>query len=46
MAENILEVKHLKMCIRDRVGAICLTMFSLNFIGDGLSDAFDPKRKQ
>ena len=28
------------------VGAICLTMFSLNFIGDGLSDAFDPKRKQ
>lgn len=28
------------------VAAICLTMFSLNFIGDGLSDAFDPKRKQ
>lgn len=27
------------------VAAICLTMFSLNFIGDGLSDAFDPKRK-
>ncbi len=28
------------------VAAISLTMFSLNFIGDGLSDAFDPKRKQ
>lgn len=28
------------------VAAICITMFSLNFIGDGLSDAFDPKRKQ
>lgn len=27
------------------VAAICLTMFSLNFVGDGLSDAFDPKRK-
>ena len=27
------------------VAAICLTMFSLNFIGDGLADAFDPKRK-
>lgn len=27
------------------VGAICITMFSLNFVGDGLSDAFDPKRK-
>lgn len=27
------------------VAAICITMFSLNFIGDGLSDAFDPKRK-
>ncbi len=25
--------------------AICLTMFSLNFIGDGLDDAFDPRRK-
>lgn len=27
------------------VMAICLTMFSFNFIGDGLADAFDPKRK-
>ncbi len=27
------------------VGAICLTMLSLNFIGDGASDAFDPKKK-
>ena len=27
------------------VGAICLTMLSLNFIGDGVSDAFDPKKK-
>ena len=25
--------------------AICLTMLSLNFIGDGVSDAFDPKKK-
>ena len=27
------------------VGAICLTMLSLNFIGDGLGDALDPKKK-
>jgi len=27
------------------LAAISLTMFSLNFIGDGLSDAIDPKRK-
>ena len=27
------------------VAAICLTMFSLNFIGDGLGDALDPKKK-
>lgn len=27
------------------VAAICLTMLSLNFIGDGVSDAFDPKKK-
>ncbi len=26
--------------------AICLTMFSLNFIGDGLRDALDPKLKK
>ena len=25
--------------------AICLTMFSLNFIGDGLSEALDPKER-
>ena len=25
--------------------AICLTMLSLNFIGDGVSDAFDPKKQ-
>ena len=28
------------------VAAICLTMFSLNFIGDGLNDAFDPRRSK
>jgi oligopeptide transport system permease protein len=28
------------------VGAICLTMFSLNFIGDGLRDSLDPKLKK
>jgi len=27
------------------VAAICLTMLALNFIGDGLSDALDPKKK-
>ncbi|MBR4878619.1 MAG: ABC transporter permease [Clostridia bacterium] len=27
------------------VASICLTMLSLNFIGDGVSDAFDPKKK-
>ncbi|MEG0841095.1 MAG: ABC transporter permease [Erysipelotrichaceae bacterium] len=27
------------------VAAICLTMLSLNFIGDGLGDALDPKKK-
>lgn len=27
------------------VMSICLTMLSLNFIGDGVSDAFDPKKK-
>lgn len=27
------------------VGAICLTMLSLNFIGDGLNDALDPKKR-
>lgn len=27
------------------VGAICITMFALNFIGDKLSDALDPKKK-
>ncbi len=27
------------------VMAICLTMLSLNFIGDGLGDALDPKRR-
>ena len=27
------------------VAAICITMLSLNFIGDGLSDALDPKKK-
>jgi oligopeptide transport system permease protein len=27
------------------VGAICLTMFALNFIGDRLSDVMDPKKK-
>ena len=26
--------------------AICLTMFSLNFIGDGLRDALDPRLKK
>lgn len=26
------------------VAAICLTMFSLNFIGDGFNEAFDPRR--
>ena len=26
------------------VGAICLTMLSLNFIGDGVGDALDPKK--
>lgn len=25
--------------------AICLTMLSLNFIDDGLSEALDPKKK-
>jgi len=28
------------------VAAICLTMFSLNFIGDGLRDSLDPKLKK
>ncbi len=28
------------------VAAICLTMFSLNFIGDGFNDAFDPRRSK
>ena len=27
------------------VGAICLTMLSLNFIGDGVGEALDPKKK-
>lgn len=27
------------------VAAICITMFALNFIGDGLSEAIDPKKK-
>ena len=27
------------------VAAICLTMLSLNFIGDGMSDALDPKKR-
>lgn len=27
------------------VASICITMLSLNFIGDGVSDAFDPKKK-
>ena len=27
------------------LAAICLTMLSLNFIGDGLGDALDPKKK-
>lgn len=27
------------------LAAICLTMFALNFIGDNLSDALDPKKK-
>ena len=27
------------------VCAICITMFALNFIGDGLSEALDPKKK-
>ena len=27
------------------VAAICITMFALNFLGDGLSDALDPKKK-
>ncbi|MEA4874541.1 ABC transporter permease [Anaerorhabdus sp.] len=27
------------------VAAICITMLSLNFIGDGLGDALDPKKK-
>lgn len=28
------------------VAAICITMFALNFIGDGLSEALDPKNKK
>lgn len=28
------------------VAAICLSMFALNFIGDGLSSAFDPRRNK
>jgi oligopeptide transport system permease protein len=28
------------------VAAICLTMFSLKFLGDGLNDAFDPRRNK
>ena len=28
------------------IAAISLTMFSLNFIGDGLRDALDPKLKK
>ena len=27
------------------VASICITMLSLNFIGDGVADAFDPKKK-
>ena len=27
------------------VASICITMLSLNFIGDCVSDAFDPKKK-
>ena len=27
------------------VASICITMLALNFIGDGVSDAFDPKKK-
>lgn len=27
------------------VAAICITMFALNFVGDGLTEALDPKKK-
>jgi oligopeptide transport system permease protein len=27
------------------VSAICLTMLALNFIGDGLNQALDPKKR-
>ncbi|MDY5100193.1 MAG: ABC transporter permease, partial [Oscillospiraceae bacterium] len=27
------------------VAAICITMFALNFVGDGLTDALDPKKR-
>ena len=42
-ARSLLQTQPLQMIWP--VLAICLTMLSLNFIGDGLSEAFDPKKR-
>ena len=42
-ARSLLQTQPLQMLWP--VLAICLTMLSLNFIGDGLSEALDPKRR-
>ena len=42
-ARGLLQTQPLQMLWP--VLAICLTMLSLNFIGDGLSDALDPKKR-
>ena len=42
-ARSLLQTQPLQMLWP--VLAICLTMLSLNFIGDGLSEAFDPKTR-
>ena len=42
-ARSLLQTQPLQMLWP--VLAICLTMLSLNFVGDGLSDALDPKRR-
>ena len=42
-ARSLLQTQPLQMLWP--VLAICLTMLSLNFIGDGLREALDPKRR-
>ena len=43
--EAIEDMKTLPYMLLFPTGAICLTMFSFNFIGDGLRDALDPRMK-